>query len=326
MKKILFTLLFSVTMISLFAQAKKYPLALHFTNSNCGSCAGSNPTFFKKIDVYPKDIHHISVHPSFPYVTCVFYTANVTDNTLLTNKYNASSTPSFSLNGVAPSSVSSATDAQLKAAIAEKSPISITVTENKGASRTVKAVVKTVGTVPAANYVVYAAVVEKVVNQKTGNGETVHRDVLRKIISASAGDAFTPAALNAEKTVNFTYSVDSKWVEAQTYTIVWVQNGNNVIMNSGTQFDSTVGTNDILTDETVKIYPNPTNNVLSVDLTNISAIPQTISIVNIDGREVAQFNAQKDINLLNVSNLAAGAYVVLVKTDNGVLSYNCIKN
>ncbi len=326
MKKFLFTFLFSLAMISLFAQAKKYPLALHFTNSNCGSCAGSNPAFFKKIDVYAKDVHHISVHPSFPYSSCVFYSANTTDNTLLTTKFGAQGTPSFSLNGAAPSSVSSATDAQLKAAIAEKSPISMVVTENKGASRTVKAVIKTLGTVPAANYVVYAAVVEKVVNQKTGNGEAVHRDVLRKIISASAGDAFTPAALNAEKTVNFTYSVDSKWVEAQTYTIVWVQNGNNVIMNSGTQFDATVGTNDILTDETVKVYPNPTKDVLSVDLTNIVATPQTISIVNIDGREVAQFNAQKDINLLNISNLAAGAYVVLVKTDNGILSYNCIKN
>jgi hypothetical protein len=326
MKKILFTLLFSFAMISLFAQAKKYPLALHFTNSNCSNCAGSNPAFFKKLDVYPKDVHHISVHPSFPYTSCVFYSANVTDNTLLTNKYNAGSTPSFSLNGAATSNVSTATDAQLKTAIAEKSPISIVVTENKGATRSVKAVVKTVGTVPAANYIVYAAVVEKVVNQKTGNGETTHRDVLRKIVSASAGDAFTPAALNAEKTLNFTYAVDSKWIEAQIYTIVWIQNGNNVILNSGTQFDTTVGTNDILTDETVKIYPNPTKDVLTVDLTNISAIPQMITLINVDGREVAKIKAQKDINSLNISELADGFYTILVQTDHGVLSYNCLKN
>ena len=326
MKKILSTFLFLMAMVSLFAQAKKYPIALHFTNSNCGNCASSNPNFFKKLDVYPKDIHHIAVHPSFPYPSCVFYSANITDNTVLTTKYGAGSTPSFSLNGSTPTSVTALTDAQLKTAIAEKSTISIVVTENKGAARTVKAVVKTVGTVPAANYVLYAAVLEKVVNQKTGNGETTHRDVLRKIISASAGDAFSPAALNGEKTVNFTYAVDSKWVEAQTYVMVWIQDGNKAVLNSGTQFDATVGTNDILTDETVKIYPNPTKDVLSIDLTNISATPQTISLVNELGQEVAQIKAQKEVNTLNISNLAAGNYVVLIKTNSGVLSYNCLKN
>lgn len=326
MKKILSTFLFLMAMVSLFAQAKKYPIALHFTNSNCGNCAGSNPAFFKKLDAYPKDVHHIAVHPSFPYSSCVFYSANITDNTVLTTKYGASSTPSFSLNGAATVNVSALTDAQLKTAIAEKSPISIIVTENKGASRTVKAVVKTVGTVPTANYILYAAVLEKVVNQKTGNGEATHRDVLRKIISASAGDAFSPAALNGEKTVNFTYTVDSKWVEAQTYMMVWVQNGNNAVLNSGTQFDATVNTNDILTDATVKIYPNPSKDILSVDLTNISATPQSISLVNELGQTVTEIKAQKEVNTLNISNLAAGSYIVLVKTDKGTLSYNCLKN
>ena len=326
MKKILSTLVLTLAIVSLFAQAKKYPIALHFTNSNCGSCAGANPGFFKKLDVYPKDVHHISIHPSFPYSSCVFYAANITDNTALTVKYKANSTPSLSLNGAAPISVSSVTDAQLKAAITEKSPVSMLVTENKGASRTVKAVVKTLGTVPSANYVVYAAVVEKVINQTTGNGEATHRDVLRKILTATTGDAFAPAAVNADKTLNFTYTLDSKWQDAQTYTIVWVQDGNNAVLNSGTQFDSTVGTDDLLTDENVKIFPNPTKDILSVDLTNISATPQTISLINVEGREVASFKAQKEVNMLNISNLTNGSYIILVKTDKGILSYNCLKS
>ncbi len=326
MKKVTLSLVFIAASICLFAQATKYPVLLHFTNSNCGNCAGSNPGFFTKMDVYNKNVHHITVHPSFPYSSCVFYQGNITDNTLLVGKYGAQGTPTISINGAKTVGVGSVTDAQLKASFTGlSSPIQVKVNENTGASRTVKATIKSTGTVPAANYVVYAVVVEKLITQTTGNGEKTHRNVLRKIISAGGGDSFTPEAAGKEKVLNFSYTVDSKWKESEIYTIVWVQDGNNNILNSGTKFDVTVGTEDILDDSSVRIFPNPTSNELKIDLTNINATPEQIFIQNLEGKNVAQFNAVKDINTLNISTLPQGEYIISVKTDRGVLSQKCLK-
>lgn len=326
MKKVTLSLVFIMASICLFAQATKYPILLHFTNSNCGSCAGSNPGFFSKLDVYSKNIHHIAVHPSFPYPSCVFYQANTADNTALVGKFGAGGTPTVSINGAKTVGVSGVSDAQLKATFTgASSPIQVKVNENTGAARTVKATIKTVGTVAAANYVVYAAVVEKLVNQTTGNGEKTHRNVLRKIITATNGDAFTPEAVGKEKVLNFSYNVDSKWKESEIYTIVWVQDGNNNILNSGTKFDATVGTEDILKESSVRIFPNPTSNELKVDLTNINATPQQIFIQNLEGKTITQFDAKKEVNILNISNLPQGEYIISVRTDKGILSQKCLK-
>jgi hypothetical protein len=316
MKKIFSTLVFAILTIGLFAQAKKYPLALHFTNSNCGNCAASNPSFFKKIDAYPKDIHHITIHPKFPYQTCVFYNANITDNTSLVSLFSADFTPSVSFNGVAPTGVSSTTDAQLKTLIAQTSPVSINVKETTGANRTVTVSTKSVGTVPAANYTLYAAVVEKVVNKTTGNGEAVHRDVLRKLLTPT-GVNFTPAASGKDATNTFTYAVDASWIDPQVYTIVWIQDGNKNILNSGSRFDPSVATEELLVDESIKVFPNPSSDYLNVDLSEISQNPEKISIYGLDGSLLAEFAAQKEVNRLNISELNAGTFIVKIKTDKG---------
>ncbi len=325
MKKIIISSLFALAAMSAFAQAKKFPLVLHFTNTKCPACGSSNPAFYTLLDAFPKDVHHITVHPSFPYSSCTLYQANTTDNTLLALKYNAQSTPSCSINGTSPTSVSNINNAQLKTLTAEKSPIQVKVTESKGTNRTVKVTVKTVGTVPTANYVLYAAVCERTLNLATTNGEKVHRDVLRKIISAGSGDAFTPAALNQEKVVNFTFNVDAAWKESEIYTLVWIQDGNNNILNSGTAVDATSATEEVLTDETVKVFPTPFSHQLNVDLSQINATPKEIFIQNIEGRVVAQFAAKKELNVLTISNLAAGEYLIKVSTDKGILVYKSIK-
>jgi Secretion system C-terminal sorting domain/Outer membrane protein Omp28 len=325
MKKIIISSLFALAAMSAFAQAKKFPLVLHFTNTKCSVCGSNNPAFYTLLDAFPKDVHHIAVHPSFPYSSCALYQANTTDNTLLALKYGAGSTPTYSVNGATPTSVSNLNNTQLKTLTSDKSPIQVKVSENKGTARTIKVTVKTVGTVPAANYIMYAAVCEKSLNLATSNGEKVHRDVLRKIISAGSGDAFAPAALNQERVANFTFNVDPAWKESEIYTLVWIQDGNNNVLNSGTAADVTSATEDLLVDETVKVFPTPFNQQLNVDLSQLNATPKEIFIQNMEGKVVARFEAKKELNVLTINNLSAGEYVVKVSTDKGVLAYKSIK-
>jgi Secretion system C-terminal sorting domain/Outer membrane protein Omp28 len=327
MKKSLFFLFFLVSLNAIFAQAKKYPVAFHFTNSNCGSCAGNNPGFFTKLDTYAKDIHHLTVHPSTPYASCVFYQANTTENTALYQKYKGAGTPTVTFDGgKTVTSVSGVTATTLQNAFAGTSPVQVKVNENKGANRTVKATVKTVGAVPSANYLVFAAVVEKVVNQKTGNGETSHRNVFRKLLTPVAGTSFTPAAANKETVVDLSYVVDSKWNEANTYTLVWIQDGNNNILNSGTQFDVTVGTNDILENANVAVYPNPAQAELNVDLSNFENVAERISIYDLQGKEMMSTTVNQSLEKMDISALAKGQYFVKIQAKNGIFSKTFVKN
>jgi hypothetical protein len=57
----------------MWSQAPKYVLFEHFTNTRCGICGGTNPTFYNNISVTtnPK-LHHISMHSSFRTVLAFF--------------------------------------------------------------------------------------------------------------------------------------------------------------------------------------------------------------------------------------------------------------
>lgn len=72
--------------------------------------------------------------------------------------------------------------------------------------------------------------------------------------------------------------------------------------------------NDI-TVEQISIYPNPTSEVLNIKLLK----SETITIYNILGKIVKQFNAQEGINTVSVTDLTTGIY--LIKTGTQVQKF-----
>ena len=101
MKNVSAFIFFTLVSLALSAQTsvKKYVLLEHFTNSKCSVCASKNPAFFTLIDQYPNDVHHVSIHPSTPYSTCVFYQSNTTENEARADFYNIPGTPRVAVNG-----------------------------------------------------------------------------------------------------------------------------------------------------------------------------------------------------------------------------------
>jgi hypothetical protein len=88
-----------------------------------------------------------------------------------------------------------------------------------------------------------------------------------------------------------------------------------------------LGVNDFTRDDLVRIYPNPTNNVMNVRVNNFAGKLE-VQIVDLNGRIVLtqvddNFNIEKAVS---ISNLQSGIYIVKVNGENVNYSQKLIKN
>jgi hypothetical protein len=324
MKKILFLLLFLGAAQAAQAQSlvKKYVLLEHFTNSRCSNCASRNPAFYDLIEQYPSDVHHIAYHPPIPYSNCIFYQANTVGNNARTNHYGIASSPRLVLNGTL---VNGGTmllpSATLTNALGATSPLYVQVLETSGTNRTATITLRSVGDIPSGNYKLYAAVVEKLVNYASPNGELQHHDVFRQMLPGNDGQAFTPAALGQEQSFSFNYTVANGWQASETYVVAFVQNTDTkAILNSGTRFDPIVLSADEPLAQVAKVWPNPTDALAFAQIGTDRAVSVEAFALN-GQRSLLPFENQALGTLsFNTDQLQAGIYVLKITGENGVHS------
>lgn len=317
-------LLLGVSMIaplSIQAQgAKKYVLIEHFTNTRCGICGSQNPSFFNTINVESnKDIHHISIHPSIPYSTCVFYQANTIEQDARATFYNLPGTPRASLNGASLVGVSGITASTITEATTGTSPLQVVVTETTGNTRTAAIKLKTAGTIPSGSYKLYAAIVERKVSYSAPNGEATHHNVFRKHLIN--GQDVTLAANGSEVSVNANYTIDAAW-KTEVYVVAYVQNtSTKAILNSGTRFDVTSSISEPSIEEQVSIAPNPTQSKVTVNIqhkANASEILE-MTISNVAGQIVETIRNFKSNNLeIGLNQHPKGIYFLKIRTSEGI--------
>jgi hypothetical protein len=164
-----------------------------------------------------------------------------------------------------------------------------------------------------------------VVNQATSNGEQAHYDVFRTMLPDDAGQSVTLEKGMADKTLTFSYTLDPKWLDAQVYTVAYLQDPvTKEILNSGTKFDL-LADEDVYTDTAFELYPNPAESTLIVDAASIEAKANSLSIFNLLGQLVLTETISNERKILNISDLAQGQYLLQVKTDKGILSRKFVK-
>ncbi|MBL7810064.1 MAG: Omp28-related outer membrane protein [Saprospiraceae bacterium] len=332
MKKILVFMLLFGAFSPAFGQvtAKKYLLIEHFTNSNCGVCASKNPTFFNLINQaqYADDVHHVAIHPMFPYPSCVFYQANTAENTAWTGLYPVSGTPTIVLNGAIQNpSTPILTEAKLLTYLNQTSPLHLKVTETGPANaRQVKITAKALDAIPAGNYKLHVAVVEKKINQQTGNGETVHHNVFRKMLTAVNGNTFTVPALGETEEYEFSYSVANNWNVDEVYVLAFVKEADTkVVLNSGTRFDPVLTDSEDPASKQVQVYPNPVSGTAIVDL----AVDQAVSVelFSINGQKCElSYHSQGSIITLDTQHLPTGTYLVKATGTQGIYVGKFVKH
>jgi endoglucanase len=100
-------------------------------------------------------------------------------------------------------------------------------------------------------------------------------------------------------------------------------NLNNVLWYDNLYFHkNTVLSSDSFAVSNVKLYPNPTSNVLNIE--SVGTI-QNIAIFNVLGQEVMNKTANESLLSLDVSGLNAGVYVIKTVIDGTVSSTKFIK-
>jgi thiol-disulfide isomerase/thioredoxin len=319
MKKLLVLLAFAALLTDATAQtAKKYLLIEHFTNSWCSVCRSKNPTFYNTIAPYSADIHHIAIHPSTPYAQCVFYQANKTDNQTRADYYGIFATPRVALNGnLLNTSNALLPTSSLQNSLAQNtSPVSLKVTDGvNGSSINATVTLRFHGAVPAGNYRLYVAVVEKQINLTTPNQETVHRDVLRDMLTAATGDPITVLPAGQAQQLTFTAPLGN-WNTSDLYVLAYLQNDDTKeVLNSGTRFDVSTDAKEAVVDEPLRIYPNPARETAWFLTTNVTEEIHQIEVTDLSGRTFPiQFIAQGDHISFSVSDLPKGIYILKALT------------
>ncbi len=321
--------LFLVSLLTAQESAKKYLLIEHFTNSNCSTCANRNPAFFTLIGQaqYADDVHHIAVHPMFPYPQCVFYQANTVENSAWVSLYPVQGTPTIVLNGATqnPSNpILSA--AKLQTYLDQTSPLSLQVTESgPDNARTVNVKAKAFGDIPTGNYKIFVAIVEKTINQTTPNGESVHHNVFRKMLTAVAGDAFTVPLPGETAEFNFEYSVANNWKADEVYVVAFVKEvTTKTVLNSGTRFDPVLSGTEEATPTAIRISPNPTSDFAWVELAD--DVVQAVEVFATNGQRVSiSFENQGNALSIPTTSLTPGIYFVKITGEKGSYTGKFVK-
>ncbi len=314
---------------NLNSQAKRYIWLEHFTNTNCGSCAFSNPGFFNLLKGYKDQYHHLSVHPDVPYPQCVLYNANKEEQLKRKNYYGITGTPTVMIQGIIKRSAGSITSAMLDAEKVKTSPITVSVSEMGNTSRTVNVKVTTVGSKPGSNYRLYAAIAERQLDLATPNGEKVHHNVFRKFLTSADGDLILLADTGNGVERTFNYTVDSKWKESETYVVVWVQDAvTKEVLNSGTKFDLTSGVQDKLAPVEFSIYPNPVIDQLNIQFDKPLQSVLNLYITNVLGKTIQamEVKAGQAKITVPVAHYQKGIYFVRIDQGKNKLARKWLKD
>ncbi|MDX2135962.1 MAG: T9SS type A sorting domain-containing protein [Saprospiraceae bacterium] len=327
MKKNTLLLVVSALTLSVTAQApvKRYVTIEHFTNSRCGICASRNPAFYTTIDPYATDVHHVSIHPPVPYTNCVFYQANTTENSALAGVYGIQGTPRVALNGtLIPAGNPLLPAATFQQYLNQTSPLYVQVVETTGSTRDVTIRLRTQDAIPAGNYKLYALIAEKEINLTTPNGEKVHHDVFRQMLTPVAGVDYTPAALGQEVVFNYNYTLNSGWQPNETFVTAYVRNtATGEILNSGTRFDPIILNAGEQTIGAVTLTPNPANAVTFAQLGDDTA--QNIEVFDSAGRRVSLQQGADNPVSIRLDGLEPGLYFVRILGEKGLYVAKVVK-
>jgi len=146
-------------------------------------------------------------------------------------------------------------------------------------------------------------------------------------------------------TLSSNYSQGNQWYlndvlinNANDQTLVVTENGNytvDVTIDdcygiSASHTVTTVGINQVLLENSFKIYPNPVNNKLTIETVGLAKDDYLIKIIDLSGKTVIEktihVDNAKNLFEIDMSGLAPSAYTLRIQNNNEVLVKRLIKN
>ena len=294
----------------------RYPTFELFTNTPCPICGSQNPGFFNRLANYEGEYHLISFYPGKPYSSCIFYQANITENTTRFQHYTGDifGSPTVAINGIDFRSPNQVTNTVLDGLTGGTSWLHVDVEETTGATRDVNIVLTDHAGGSLASGRLFAVIVEREILYNAPNGETVHHNVFRRFLTAPAGETIDLTSGTATRA--YQYNVEGGWNANETYVIAWLSDPTTEeIFNSGTRFDPDF-VSGVFTAQAIpalELFPNPATDAVFVTLPEGLA-GAGIKIYDLSGRLMTSMAAPAGTNMrMDVAAYPAGRYQVLLE-------------
>lgn len=307
----------------------KYPTLELFTNTPCPICGSQNPGLFSRLANYEGEYHLVSFYPGKPYSSCIYYQANVAENTARYQHYTGSifGSPTVALNGIDFKNSNGVTNMVLENLTGGESWLEVHVEETDGSTRSVTIDLEdhVGGSLTTGKLV--AVVVEKLIMYNAPNGETKHYNVFRQFLGPINGEDVDMSGGTASRT--YEYTLDAEWEADQVYVVAWLSDpASKEIYNSGTKFDPDFTTSiKPLVIQSLSIYPSPATSDVYVRMPE-DVSSADIHMLDYQGRVLQSIVANTDAEVKLLTNqFAAGKYFVQLKSGNNtyVGSFDLVK-
>jgi hypothetical protein len=280
----------------------------HFTNSNCGVCANTNPSIYTTLNNNP-NVLHITFHPSSPYANCVFSAQNPIENDARTNYYGIyGSTPRVVANGAVINTTSLASN--LSAAASAKTSFKLNATQKfYNDSVEVIVVIKKIELDSNTSALLFVGAKQDSIMQTSGNGESLHQDVFRKALTQPIGNSINlPLAVNDSLILKYNYKVNASWNAFNMQSIAILQQTNKSLLNAAQSINLNTPPTPIPAaisniEKSSNIFPNPANQFIQIDKW---ASYRMLRIYNAVGQIVLA--TEKLNSKISVENLPSGFY------------------
>lgn len=323
-----------------------------FTSCTCGPCHAANQNFNKLMEG-KENFACIKYQMNWPGVGDPYYT---TEGRTRQQYYGIKSVPLMYVDGSYKlSTVSGYTEAQLVEAQSRPSYVEMTsdfqYDGNKGFFANITA--KPVEALNGSDIRMFAALVEKetfnnyadeylsTYGNLEGLGKVLDIEfhfVMKKFLSATYGDKMNLREVGKTVSQGYSYEFNGRYrcpgsavdpidhskehsVEDFNNIILvyWLQDVNTKeVFQAGMNMHPTVGIKGHESDNSVRIYPNPAQNILHIESENTI---KKVSVFNMVGQNILNTNEET----LNISNLTNGIYMLKVETDKGTVTKKFIK-
>jgi hypothetical protein len=77
-------------------------------------------------------------------------------------------------------------------------------------------------------------------------------------------------------------------------------------------------------DNNISIFPNPAKNYIQIQTNGLDI--EKYNIIDINGKTIKQINSANNNNIIDISNLPNGVYILNIVTENTVINNRIIKN
>lgn len=328
-------------LFALNADAQRVPLFEVFTSSTCGPCKAGNQVYENVIAGKPAT-EYVSVkyQQNFPSTGDPYCTTE--SQSRRSSYYGINSIPRMEIDGGWDQNAQSFTNAlynQYKA-VPEEYQISGGYTLNP-TTKTITAKLKykpLTTTAAATGARLYVVIIEsQTVQNVKSNGETVFYNVVKKMLPNQSGTLLSGAVLNKTDSMSFNFTFPGSYRLPGSATdkinlatehsvenfnnlkvVAWVQGSDKTVYNAanlakvGSLGISTVSN----TVDGLKVYPNPANNVVNVNLDMKKSDNLSASLISVNGsvaaQQTIQANAGNNTISFDTQNLAAGYYNLVV--------------